>query len=322
MTRKQTNNEGGSTQEPTRVNFAIWTSWILTGHAVGMAFFVGIAGIVLGLRVRQLIVPYLALLSCAFVLSPALYWARLVRERPSSSAIRLTIGMFAYLQALSVAFLFSAIRLRVVPLREVLDYYYPFLAFSTALVSITLGVTRRRMFEASRPEQSRNETVAGPKGTTMGAQNPREREGVPRPRPASIGVMTGRSLVAHAIGGIILVAIFGLALGVPARRLLMPYVAVLFCGSLLSPLLYWAWLPHQRPRSFATRIGLAMFSYLQVLILALLLSAVRLGILSTGKAFGDYYRVWVLFSAVLTVGMYFVGRKMLNRLQEKRQLRM
>src|SRR5260370_28616921 len=148
MTSNPSNGDGETTQTPASVNFGIWTAVVFGGHAIGMAIFIGLAGLILNMPVRRLFVPYTMFLYCGLVLSPLLYWARLSRARPRSCAIRLGIGIFLYLQTLMLALGFSTIRLGILSQTTVIDDYAPFMVFFSALTSIALYVVARQMLKA------------------------------------------------------------------------------------------------------------------------------------------------------------------------------
>lgn len=128
----------------------------------------------------------------------------------------------------------------------------------------------------------------------------------------NFAIWTAVIFFGHAVGAAIFIGLAGLALNLPARRLLVPYTTLLYCGLVLSPLLYWARLSRERPKSCAIRLGIAMFLYLQVLMLALGFSTIRLGILSQTAALNDYAPFMVPFSALASIVIYVVTRQMLK----------
>ena len=83
MSDNSPSRAGRKTPRPGSVNFGIWKAVIFAGHAIGMAISVGLAGAILSLPARRLLVPYAILLYCGLALSPLLYLARLSRGRPS-----------------------------------------------------------------------------------------------------------------------------------------------------------------------------------------------------------------------------------------------
>lgn len=138
------------TQRPDSVNFGKWTAVIFVGNAIGTAIFLGVAGVILDLPPRRLLIPYTMLLYCGLVLSPFLYWARLAREQPKSCAIRLAIAMFLYMQVLMLALGISTIRLGILSPTAVLNDYAPVMVPFTALASIAGYVITRQMLQARK----------------------------------------------------------------------------------------------------------------------------------------------------------------------------
>ncbi len=141
---------GAKTQPRDSVNFGKWTAVIFIGNAIGTAVFLGVAGVVLDLPPRRLLIPYTMLLCCGPVLSPCLYWARLAREKPKSFAIRSAIAMFLYFQVIMVALGISAIKLGILSQTAVLNDYAPVMVPFTALTSIVTYVVIRQMFKAKK----------------------------------------------------------------------------------------------------------------------------------------------------------------------------
>jgi hypothetical protein len=139
---------GQNTPKPNSVNFGLWTVVIFVGHAIGMAIFIGLAGILLSIPARSLLGPYTTLVYCGLVLSPLLYWARLARERPKSCAIRFGIAMFLYLQVPMLALGFGTIRLGILSQAEVLNGYAPFMVSFSALVSFLIYIAARQMLKS------------------------------------------------------------------------------------------------------------------------------------------------------------------------------
>lgn len=128
----------------------------------------------------------------------------------------------------------------------------------------------------------------------------------------NFGTWTAVIFIGHAIGMAIFVGLAAVILSIPARRLWVPYTVLVYCGLVLAPLLYWARLSRERPKSCAIRFGLAMFLYLQVLMLALGFGTIRLGILSLAAAVNDYALPMVTFSVLASVLLYVVARHMLK----------
>jgi hypothetical protein len=118
MNENLTQRDADIIQRPDSVRFGTFIVIVFGGNALGMAIFVGLAGLILSIRPRSLLVPYTTLLYCGLVLSPLLYWARLSRKRSQSYALRFAIAIFFYLQAIVLALGFSAIKLNILSQAE------------------------------------------------------------------------------------------------------------------------------------------------------------------------------------------------------------
>ncbi len=103
------------------------------------------------------------------------------------------------------------------------------------------------------------------------------------PLPASA---LGRGLVAillflsHAAGMAVVLVPISLALHVPARRWLVAYAALNTCAIVLVPGIFWAWAGWDRPNGYARRMGITMFVFMQLMIVALGVSGIEVGLLT------------------------------------------
>jgi hypothetical protein len=143
-------------------------------------------------------------------------------------------------------------------------------------------------------------------------------EGVKMQRwaPFTFWRWTSLFLASYGIGHAILVVLLGLALGLRARSLLLPYLLLLWCGFVGSCLIYWARRSYERPKSGAIRFALAVFLFLNLYLGALLLSAVKLAILSTGSALSDYAPYILLTSALGSAALYLMARMRLEAISQ------
>ena len=140
--------------------------------------------------------------------------------------------------------------------------------------------------------------------------------GEPGQTPASESVnyvtWTLTILAGAGTGAAIVVGFAGLALGVPVRKLLLPFAAFFSTGFVASPLLYWARAARDRPKSGAIRASIACFFFFQALLIAFSFSAIYLGILSRGEVLDWTFPFQVAFIAFVSIAFYFGGRKMLE----------
>jgi hypothetical protein len=126
------------------------------------------------------------------------------------------------------------------------------------------------------------------------------------------GMFTAMVFAGNALGMAIFVGFGGLILGISSHRLLMPYTTLLYCGLVLSPLLYWARLSRGRHKSCALRFATAILLYLQAVMLALGFSAIKLNVLSQAEAISDFGLLIVPLSAFTFAASYLVARRMLG----------
>jgi hypothetical protein len=145
----------------------------------------------------------------------------------------------------------------------------------------------------------------GDRNTINGAD-----EKTQRPDSVNFGKWTAVIFVGNAIGTGVFVGVAGAFLDLPPRRLLLRYTLFLYCGLVLSPFLYWARLAREKPKSFAIRSAIAMFLYIQVIMLALGISTIKLGILSQTAVLNDYAPVMVPFTALISIVFYVFRRQM------------
>ena len=146
----------------------------------------------------------------------------------------------------------------------------------------------------------------------MSSDSTRKR-GVDLPQAAdsvNLGTWIAVIFLSHAVGFAIFTGFVGLVMNIPARKLLVPYLMLAYCGFIFAPLLYWVRLSRNRPKTFAARSAVITFVYLQIVMLALGLGAIRLGILSAADAINGYGPFMLPFSAIVSVMVYFVMRQM------------
>ena len=136
----------------------------------------------------------------------------------------------------------------------------------------------------------------------IGKQKDQQRDSV------NFGVWMTTLFVGHALGMAIAAALVGLILNIAPRRLLAPYALLVYCGFVFAPLLYWARVARSQPRLYATRFAVAMFLYLQVLMLAIGWSAIKLNLAQTSIL--DEYIFTIPFSAIACIGLYVGVRRM------------
>lgn len=133
-------------------NLFALTVAVMGGQAAAAASMTGIAWMISRAPVHRAMVPYLALANCGWVLLPFLYSARLAKGKPTTCAIRLTVGTALYVQAMAIAMGFGAIRLGILSQAAVLEsapFVLPLLGLGSA--AIYAGI--RHALRASRPPE-------------------------------------------------------------------------------------------------------------------------------------------------------------------------
>lgn len=135
----------------TSLEFWRWTTLFLVSYGIGHAILVGLFGLVLGLRQRSLLLPYLLLLCCGFVSASLIYWARRPYERPKSGAVRFSLAIFLLLDLYLGVFVFSACWLQFISQDTALFDYGLYILPTAALSSIAAYLTvRYRLDSISR----------------------------------------------------------------------------------------------------------------------------------------------------------------------------
>ena len=129
----------------------------------------------------------------------------------------------------------------------------------------------------------------------------------------TFGVFTAVVLVGQALGSALVAECIAVILGIPVRRLLVPYLVLVTCGCVLSPPLYWARTARRRPRVYAIRVAIAIFLDVQVFMLALGFGATRLGLVSWVEFLWEYAPFIPPFSAVVAALDYVAVRQMGDR---------
>jgi len=123
---------------------------VVVAHAIGVAIFVALAGVVLRIPIRQLWVPYTTLVYCGLVLAPLIYWTRSSRDRPNSCSLRFGVSIFIYIQCLTLALGFSAIRTGLLSQEAAINFYAAPIFALSLIVSVFLFYATRQMLRGHR----------------------------------------------------------------------------------------------------------------------------------------------------------------------------
>lgn len=117
------------------------------------------------------------------------------------------------------------------------------------------------------------------------------------------------SLTTWAVGQAVFVALAGVVLNLAIRAWLLPYKLLFCCGFAGMALIYWARQSYHRPKPYALRFALAIFFFWNLYMGALLISTVKVAILSSRDAWTEYAPYIVPGSALGSIIVYVKMRK-------------
>lgn len=140
----------------------------------------------------------------------------------------------------------------------------------------------------------------------------RRGEKIQRPDKAKLRAFVVIFLIGGTIGTAIFTGLAGFMLGIPARRLAVPYTALLCCGLAFTLFIYWARLVRDQPKLCAVRLGIGMSFYLLLLALTLGYSAIRLHIMPRAEAISDFGVAGLLISPMGFLISYMILPRMLK----------
>ena len=120
---------------------------------------------------------------------------------------------------------------------------------------------------------------------------------------------TSLFVLTYAICEALFIGFAGLALNLPLRMLLLPYVMLLYAAFATGPLIYWARQSYDRPKSFALRFASAVSLGSLLFMLALAFDVVRVGLLPS-KVVLSYFAPYILPGcAIAWIMVYRSARK-------------
>lgn len=118
--------------------------------------------------------------------------------------------------------------------------------------------------------------------------------------------------ITYAVLETVFVGLAGLALNISVRRLLLPYLMLLFCALVLAPLIHWVLQSRNQPKSCALRFALVIFFYLQLFSLVVAFNVLRLGIVSQAIILDDTAPCILVGSVITSVVVYVTARRRLE----------
>jgi hypothetical protein len=130
------------------MKFAQWVLAFLATYAALVTILVGLAGQILSLPLRRLILPFMMLLGCGLLLSFLVYWVRQSYERPKECALRFALAAFVYLQLFALVILLSASSIGILSRATLRHDFIPLLVPGAAISSAVIYVLTLKEFQA------------------------------------------------------------------------------------------------------------------------------------------------------------------------------
>jgi hypothetical protein len=121
------------------------------------------------------------------------------------------------------------------------------------------------------------------------------------------------SCTTYAICTVVVLGIAAVVLKMSLQRMWLPYLLVLGCGLVVSPLLYWVAKSRARPRVCALRFAFVIFVFLQLFAAILGLSGIWLGVVERGAVLDYYFPSLTIGAIISSVVVYIVTRKRLEQ---------
>ena len=137
-------------------------------------------------------------------------------------------------------------------------------------------------------------------------------EKMPNQRPVKFSKWMIIGLITYVFIEIIFIGVVDLSLNVALQSLALPFGMLFIVGIMLTMLLYWSRQSYGRPKACAMRFAFTIFSCSLAFMMALLLSAIKIGILSELSAVNDYAPYALFASFVGATVVYFMARKKLD----------
>ena len=126
-------------------------------------------------------------------------------------------------------------------------------------------------------------------------------------------------LASYGASHVILVVLAGLALNLNLGAKIWPdlFFPMLGCGFVGSALMYWSRQSYDQPKAGAIRLALAILVFLNLYLGILIVSALKLGILSSRDALNSYAPYILPTSILGSIAVYMVARRSLETSQSK-----
>jgi hypothetical protein len=119
---------------------------VLASHTFTVALLAAGVGILLGVPLRQMLVPFALFALCGLLLTPLLGWSYRANDRPKTGGVRMGITWFVYLQATMAALELTGLWLGIVPVADAV-FVAVWMAICVVPISVGLSVWWRRRLE-------------------------------------------------------------------------------------------------------------------------------------------------------------------------------
>ncbi len=134
-------------------------------------------------------------------------------------------------------------------------------------------------------------------------------------RPISFGRFVFMMTMSGGAFFLAVLALVGLALAMPIRRLVLPWMLLVWVSFVMGILIYWARAPFDKPapRSTLKRATLATFVIFSIYGGAIVVSIRLLGIVSREQALAEYAPLVIPCAAIGAGGAYLATRSMFQK---------
>jgi hypothetical protein len=128
--------------------------------------------------------------------------------------------------------------------------------------------------------------------------------------------ITAAVLAGQAGGAAITVGVAALIFNLPLRRMVVPYAMFICPGIVFAPLVYWVRISRANPRVFETREAIALSVYVLLVALALVFSALWLGVVFRPQVgLRDALLIGIV-TTVISIGLYAWKRRRPGAMQQ------
>lgn len=150
---------GERVQNPVGTSFAKWVIIFIAVYSALEAVFAGVAGIILGLAFRQLLLPYALLLIPPLVMAPLTFWARQSYNHPNTFAFRFALSICLGLLMFMLVLAFDLDKVGVLSRTYLRQNYLPYVVPVSLLAAIMIYRAMRRSCRGAEPAGERPSSI-------------------------------------------------------------------------------------------------------------------------------------------------------------------